>query len=296
MQEQQTFRRVVSDGQFLSHGLGADLRLIGVSDVAAGGSGNDDCLQARPLVMESDCYGARLSGFSEDGDAAYFLTEQGGVSGCSDTDDEFGQDNDMVKLRMYSEDTGDVDLFNIDNSNGANEHGISPRVQSTWQSKTSSSVELKMATSDPSTATELHNDLATGDNFFIWLDLGAGRGVDLEDKGVSRAKLESERVRYLTAEELPKYEVVVEKCSGKLMYRLSGQLLHTFGLQEAFYGSTKEDHAEESPKWIWVVGPSRNLYVHAKTRGTLASFHHSSFVRGSVVLAAGSESNSDFRE
>ena len=192
MQLQKTFRRVVSDGQFLSHGLGADLRLIGVSDVAASGSGNDDCLQARPLVMESDGYGARLSGFSEDGDAAYFSTEQGGVSGCSDTDEEFGQDNDMVKLRMYSEDTGDVDLFNIDNSDGANEHGIIPGVPFSWRPKTSSTAEVHTATSNPSTATDLHNDTATGDNFFTWLDLGAGRGVDLEDKGVSRAKLESE--------------------------------------------------------------------------------------------------------
>ena len=89
MQEQQPFRRIVSDGQFLSHCIGSDLRLIGVSDVAASGSGNA-CMQERPMI-EADSYdGVRLSGFSEDGDAAYYSSEQGGVSGCSDIDDELG--------------------------------------------------------------------------------------------------------------------------------------------------------------------------------------------------------------
>ena len=93
----------------------------------------------------------------------------------------------------------------------------------------------------------------------------------------------------------------MDKSSGLLMYKVSGELLHTFACgsdaasEEANVvadpasatAHTSVHTKAESPKWIWVVGRSGRLYVHPKIRG---KFHHSSFVRGSVVLAAGSES------
>ncbi|KAG1667849.1 hypothetical protein FOA52_011037 [Chlamydomonas sp. UWO 241] len=65
-------------------------------------------------------------------------------------------------------------------------------------------------------------------NFFMWLDLGDGTELDLDSEGVAREKLESQRVRYLTAEELPHYEVVVNAETGLLSHKLTGALLHTF--------------------------------------------------------------------
>ncbi|GFR49274.1 hypothetical protein Agub_g11254 [Astrephomene gubernaculifera] len=42
--------------------------------------------------------------------------------------------------------------------------------------------------------------------------------------------------------------------------------------------------AEKGPKWIYVVDPELRLFVHPKVRGR---FHHSSFLRGGAVVAAG---------
>eukprot|EP00955_Chlamydomonas_euryale_P105616 365652-Chlamydomonas_euryale.AAC.11 len=102
-------------------------------------------------------------------------------------------------------------------------------------------------------------------------------------------------VRYLSPEELPHYEVVVQPDTGMLMYKVSGQLLHTFldsdgspGVDLPAHGAAPpcgaRDGAPKQPKWIWVVAPSGRLYVAPKLRG---QFHHSSFLRGAAVLAAG---------
>jgi len=178
-------------------------------------------------------------------------------------------------------------------------------------------------------------------NFFAWLDYGEGKDLDLSDDGVPRTKLESERVRYLSPEELPHYEVVVNPTDGTLRYRMSGELLHTFapgchppGCSHAAAdgtlaavgagqparpakgdrscerwcdsGATAHPNADAAPvdggnadaaaaanadgdrkevqKWIWVLDPAGRLYVAAKIRG---QFHHSSFLRGAAVMAAG---------
>jgi hypothetical protein len=226
---------------------------------------------------DDDDEGDYPAGLSEDGDDAYFV--DGVISGCSDTeDDEPGRSDADAQLRMYCEDMGDIDLFTDCCSASADAPSL-PRVH-LWRQRTASTSTSVASDSVSAAEPSDHDAAAASGNFFHWLDHGAGRGIDLAAEGVSRAKLESERVRYLTPEELPQYEVVVDRGSGLLKYRQSGQLLHTL---------SQPNDAKESPKWIWVVGPSKNLYVHAKTRVTLASFHHSSFVRGSVVLAAGSE-------
>eukprot|EP00879_Flechtneria_rotunda_P004425 GHRR01004676.1.p1 GENE.GHRR01004676.1~~GHRR01004676.1.p1 ORF type:complete len:529 (+),score=294.43 GHRR01004676.1:55-1587(+) len=67
----------------------------------------------------------------------------------------------------------------------------------------------------------------TDDRFFYWLDEGAGRHVDLFDRGVPRGKLESERVQYLTEAERNQLEVTVDSSTGLLLYKVSGQTVHT---------------------------------------------------------------------
>lgn len=65
------------------------------------------------------------------------------------------------------------------------------------------------------------------------------------------------------------YEVVVE--DGRLFYKQSGELLHTFG-------------ENEDAKWIFVLSTSKILYVGKKQKGT---FQHSSFLAGGATSAAG---------
>ena len=62
------------------------------------------------------------------------------------------------------------------------------------------------------------------------------------------------------------YEVVID--DGKLVYRHSGVLLNTV----------------EGSKWIFVLSPSRNMYVAEKKQG---QFHHSSFLAGGATIAVG---------
>eukprot|EP00798_Chlamydomonas_sp_ICE-L_P031510 gene31510-6694_t len=70
-------------------------------------------------------------------------------------------------------------------------------------------------------------DLGEGQGAGKDFDLGAGKDLDLGEVGVPRSKLESERVTYLTPEELEHYEVVV-LLSGHVVYKLSGKPLHTY--------------------------------------------------------------------
>lgn len=49
-------------------------------------------------------------------------------------------------------------------------------------------------------------------------------------------------------------------------------------------GAAPNDKKDEPQKWIWVLDPDGRLYVAAKIRG---QFHHSSFLRGAAVMAAG---------
>ena len=64
----------------------------------------------------------------------------------------------------------------------------------------------------------------TSENFFYWLDLGAGKDVDLPE--CSRAKLNKEQVRYLSREERQKYMVKVDK-QGLLRWAKNGEKVWT---------------------------------------------------------------------
>ncbi|KXZ55511.1 hypothetical protein GPECTOR_2g1060 [Gonium pectorale] len=71
------------------------------------------------------------------------------------------------------------------------------------------------------------SSVGNGSNFFRWLDAGPGLEVDLAHLGVPRAKLDAERVKYLTPQELLEYELDVDIETGLLRYKRSGKLLHT---------------------------------------------------------------------
>ncbi|GAA5836891.1 hypothetical protein JCM11251_005815 [Rhodosporidiobolus azoricus] len=69
------------------------------------------------------------------------------------------------------------------------------------------------------------NEEETKENFFHWLDEGAGKSLDLEQ--CPRKRLESERITYLTAEEREQYRVVVNPDSGLLVWAKDGSPLNT---------------------------------------------------------------------
>lgn len=63
----------------------------------------------------------------------------------------------------------------------------------------------------------------TKDNFFVWLDEGEGKDVDLPD--CPRERLESERIEYLSADQRRNY--IVDIKDGKLYWRRNGKAIDT---------------------------------------------------------------------
>lgn len=65
----------------------------------------------------------------------------------------------------------------------------------------------------------------TKENFFVWLDEGGGKDLDLEDEGCPRERLEKERIDYLNSEQRRNYIIDVKE--GKLYWRRNGKPLDT---------------------------------------------------------------------
>ncbi|GLT41635.1 hypothetical protein SLA2020_156820 [Shorea laevis] len=107
----------------------------------------------------------------------------------------------------------------------------------------------------------------TGQSFFFWLDLGAGKELDLEE--CPRSKLRQQCIKYLGPQEREHYEYIVVE--GQIKHKQTGELLDTINV-------SKEG------KWIFVMSTSRRLYAAEKKKGL---FHHSSFLAGGAALAAG---------
>ncbi|KAF9899639.1 hypothetical protein BX616_002910, partial [Lobosporangium transversale] len=139
----------------------------------------------------------------------------------------------------------------------------------------------------------------TSENFFYWLDKGDGKNVDLEDR--PRALLDKQRVQYLQEHERAYY--AVHAIDGLLYYKISGELVHT--LPESIQPEDEVDVSEILPetnenddeatrlekkrirnkcKYIYVTDPQGTLYIAQKIKG---QFHHSSFLGGGTVCAAG---------
>ncbi|ONK77606.1 uncharacterized protein A4U43_C02F8480 [Asparagus officinalis] len=101
----------------------------------------------------------------------------------------------------------------------------------------------------------------------LWLDIGAGRNVDLPE--CPRSLLRQQCIKYLGPKEREHYEYIPKE--GKLVHRQTGELLDT-------------DNTSEGAKWIFVMSTSKKIYAGRKKKGI---FHHSSFLAGGTTLAAG---------
>lgn len=107
--------------------------------------------------------------------------------------------------------------------------------------------------------------------FFEWLDSADGRCVQLSKSGkcvVPRSQLDLNRVIYCSSRARRRLQVVVDRCTGRLLWR----------------SSRRPVSANDGRRWIFVIDKYANMYVHPKQK---ARFHHSSFVSGQPVLAAG---------
>ncbi|KAL4156347.1 hypothetical protein PRNP1_005378 [Phytophthora ramorum] len=106
-------------------------------------------------------------------------------------------------------------------------------------------------------------------SFFHWLDHGNGQSVDLPE--CTQQELRTTRVQYCTAEQRKHYELkfVSDGEEGvRVRYATSGRVVHT----------------DELSKWIFVMDLSGHMYLGRKRKGR---FHHSSFVSGAPIFAAG---------
>ncbi|KAG0196440.1 hypothetical protein BGX28_010098 [Mortierella sp. GBA30] len=139
----------------------------------------------------------------------------------------------------------------------------------------------------------------TKENFFYWLDRGEGKSVDLEER--PRVRLDEQRVQYLQEHERAAFAVHI--ADGLLYYKQSGQPVHTLPTsvqagddvdvsQVLPDADAKDDEAtrmekkriRNKSKFIYVTDPQGTLYVAQKQKG---KFHHSSFLGGGTVCAAG---------
>lgn len=108
-------------------------------------------------------------------------------------------------------------------------------------------------------------------SFFEWLDSPAGRSTQLSNSGkciVPRSRLDLCRVTYCGDRERRRMQVVVDRSSGRLLWRSSKRPVCT----------------NDGRRWIFVIDKLGKMYVNPKQK---AKFHHSSFVSGKPVLAAG---------
>ncbi|MDI1488222.1 MAG: hypothetical protein OHK93_007496 [Ramalina farinacea] len=90
----------------------------------------------------------------------------------------------------------------------------------------------------------------TNENFFYWLDHGAGMAVELPN--CSRKRLEDMQVRYLNREERMLYEVVVGD-KGKLCWRKDGVKVDT---TREWRDSVEGIVREEDPAPLWADRPA----------------------------------------
>lgn len=107
--------------------------------------------------------------------------------------------------------------------------------------------------------------------FFEWLDSPTGREVSLSGSGktvVSRRRLDGQRVTYCDTASQRRLEAVIQQQSGRLVFRETGEYVNT----------------NDGRRWIFVIDEAGRFYVHPKEKGR---FHHSSFLSGRPVLAAG---------
>lgn len=129
----------------------------------------------------------------------------------------------------------------------------------------------------------------TTDSFFYWLDSGDGKHVQTAGppppsaKNVPRSLLESAEVTYCNSKERRQYAVQIQ--DGKLFWvHQARKLVHSKKKPKPKKGAP-EGAPNEPVMMIYVMSPDGTLYIGDKKR---EKFHHSSFLSGSAVIAAGS--------
>lgn len=105
-------------------------------------------------------------------------------------------------------------------------------------------------------------------SFFYWLDNGNGSQLELPE--CSRAQLNTTCVQYCSPHQRYSFEVYCHRstASTRLYFASSHALVET----------------DELSKWIFVMSRDGKLYVARKNKGF---FHHSSFLAGAPIAAAG---------
>ncbi|KAG7395074.1 hypothetical protein PHYBOEH_004271 [Phytophthora boehmeriae] len=105
-------------------------------------------------------------------------------------------------------------------------------------------------------------------SFFHWLDHGNGRKLELPE--CNQLQLRSTLVEYCTVQERRQFELqfVSDGENVTVKYAASGLVVNT----------------DERSKWIFVVDLNGHMYLNRKCKGR---FHHSSFVAGAPIFAAG---------
>ncbi|OWZ22368.1 Calmodulin-binding protein [Phytophthora megakarya] len=105
-------------------------------------------------------------------------------------------------------------------------------------------------------------------SFFHWLDHGHGKHLELPE--CTQQELRTTRVEYCDTAQRKEYEIqfVPDGEQVRVQYATSGRMVHT----------------DECSKWIFVLDVSGRLFLGRKRKGR---FHHSSFVSGAPIIAAG---------
>lgn len=127
-------------------------------------------------------------------------------------------------------------------------------------------------------------------SFFCWLDHGDGRALDLPE--CSHDELRRSRVVYCSYEERRRYELrfvapsEARRVSSARRNGTSaaGEAAGARGCVAEYAESHALAHTDERSKWIFVVDLGGRMYLGRKRKGR---FHHSSFVAGAPVVAAG---------
>lgn len=105
-------------------------------------------------------------------------------------------------------------------------------------------------------------------SFFHWLDHGNGSRLELPE--CSQQELRTTHVEYCDEEQRRRYEL-------QFVATAEGVKVH-------YAASQREVHTDERSKWIFVMDLEGRMYLGRKRKGR---FHHSSFVSGAPIFAAG---------
>ncbi|GAB9464560.1 hypothetical protein Gpo141_00001989 [Globisporangium polare] len=118
-------------------------------------------------------------------------------------------------------------------------------------------------------------------SFFYWLDHGDGKALELPE--CTRQALQSMCVQYCDAEARKPFQVRFK--SMPAAHKEGAEDATAAAVVLAEYAETQElVQTDELSKWIFVVDLAGTMFLGRKRKGV---FHHSSFVSGAPIFAAG---------